>query len=339
MDARRIAAAAKRAEPALLERLALSADALASGLERSGDLVAWDREQLIGQLQTRLRTLSQTRSSAGAARTVRVVERRAQPLEAVDLAWKWLRRGACVRVEYEQGVCAPVVHLLEGFASALPSGALQVAASGGIAEEGPEVVGVTRGHPRVALIDEDADRELSAYVLARTSLRRTGLDPRAVKVAYVAGTTELLQRHLTRLWVGVKIGPPQQSTSFAGPVPADIADEYLEACHRWGSHADVRTLSDGALLDRTNDPRTYVAPALFFTSWPLPELERVGPMLVVVSCSSAEARAGMDAALRSGGQAVRVGGRSSASEAGVRHIRGALLVERLPPGMPDPRPV
>ena len=160
-----------------------------------------------------------------------------------------------------------------------------------------------------------------------------------MKVAYAAGELELLQRHLRRLWVGVTVGPANDPESFAGPVPPGVRDRFVEVYAQWKEHEGVETWCPGGILERMGDPRCYLAPALFHTSWPLPDLPLVGPMLVVVGCDNETLREGARNTQRDGGQVVQIGGRPGAVEQPIRHVRGALLVERLPPGLPDPRPV
>lgn len=340
LSAERIAGAAREVAPLLLERLAVQADALASGLEDALQLVAWDREQLIGQVQMRLTAQLRQRVRVDAPGRVRIVERRMQPLEAIDAVWSWLRRGSSVRLEFEHGTCEPAIRLMRGIAKVLPEGALEVATAADELEPMLPRVGVDAPGPRVALIEDDADRELAAYVLARTSLRRSGAGPHAVKTAYVIGPTDMLQRHLVRLWVGVEIGSPSKASSFAGPIGAELLDRFLSACEQWRAHAVVEEWCAGAILDRAgDDPSCYAAPALFATRWPAPVLPLVGPMLLVVECDADQARTAYDAAMQARGQAIQIGGRPGLYAGDTKHIRGALLVERLPPGLPDPRPV
>lgn len=339
--AQRVAAAARAAEGSFLERLAIHADALASGLARSNKLVAWDREQLIGATQARVRAIAGQRSTLATEPAVRVFERRGQPLECIEQVWKCLRRGQRVFLEYEAGACSVIIDLMRGFAPALVPGALRVSESSGEVDDeslGPRV-GVNVPGPRVAVIDADADRELAAYVLARTSLRRSGIDPRAVKAAYVCGSIDLLQRHVRRLWVGVSIGPATNSGSFAGPIGRAVLDEFLVACQTWADEEGVDVWCPGAALDRSGSDECYAAPALFVVEGTAPKLPMVGPMLVIVRCDEAQAKTGYEAAIAAGGQAILVGGRADDFPATTRHIRGALLVERLPPGLPEPRPV
>ena len=340
-SSQRIAQAARAVEGVFLERLAVHADALAAGLARSHQLVAWDREQLIGATQTRARRLAAQRLPIASPEAVRVVERAGQPLECVHLVWGALRRGQRVFLEYEKRTCGTVIDFLRGIAPALVPGALRVADAPGLVDDdtlGPRI-GVDVPGPRIALIDADADRELAAYVLARSSLRRSGCDPRSVKVAYVCGPTDLLERHLRRLWVGVTVGPATVSGSFAGPLDESVREEFLEACRGWEAEEAVEVWCTGAALERTSDTAAYAAPALFFARGTPPKLPMVGPMLAVVACEPGQARAGYEAAVAAGGEAIQIGGRPGQFPKAVRHIRGALLVERLPPGMPEPRPV
>lgn len=62
-------------------------------------------------------------------------------------------------------------------------------------------------------------------------------------------------------------------------------------------------------------------------------------MVVVVSIDDAGMKEAARRAQAERGQVVQIGGRPGAIAGPVRHVRGALLVERLPPGLPDPRPV
>jgi len=339
-SAEQIAAFARARGSELSERLTLYADALSDSLARQLELVAWDREQLIGQVQTRVAELNRARPTVRDGPPVHVVERRLQPLEAIDVVWSWLRRGRRVRLSLEPGACTAAADLLLGLVPIFPRHALQVADEPEPEPE-PDLVdgGVRLAQSRVAMIDANADRELAAYVLARTSLRRSGVDPRGVKVAYAVGDLERLQRHVRRLWVGVTVGPAADPESFAGPVKPAIRDAFLDAHAQWQDHPGVSTWCRGGVLDRSGDPRCYLAPAAFHTSWPLPDLPRVGPMIVVVSCDEETLRTAARETLAQHNQLVQIGGRPGAIKGPVRHVRGALLVERLPPGLPEPRPV
>jgi hypothetical protein len=360
----RIAAAARALGAELDVRMALHADALARALEREHGLVAWDREQLIGQLQRRLGVLRERRFHDLGGPNVRVLERRRQPLESIDLAWKHLRRGRRVRLEHEPGACSAAIDLMRGMALALrdvvEADVLDVA-DGPWAAEAPEpsasssafrialehpddpsywpIVGPRRSSPRVAVVEAAADRELAAYVLARAALRRSGVDPRNVKLAYVIGLDDRLRRHLQRLWVGATMGPADDPGSFTGPVDASVRESFLDASAAWHEHANVEVLCRGSELERAADPQHYLAPALYAADWPVPDLPTHGPMLVLVRCDEQQALAGAEAAAREGGQIIALGGTKGRYPGDVRLIRGALLVERLPPGLPEPRPV
>lgn len=340
-SAEQIAATARALGAEFDERLTLYADALVDSLARQLELVAWDREQLVGQVQTRVAQLHRARASIRPGPRVRVIERRHQPLESIDAVWAWLRRGRRVRLELEAGACTAAADLLQGLEGQFPAGTLEVAQDPAEPSD-PDLVdgGVEAPGPRIAVIDADADRELAAYVTARTGLRRSGLDPRGVKRVYAAGDLELLARHLRRLWVGVTVGPAEDPRSFAGPVEPSTRDRFLAANDQWRNHPDVRVWCPGGVLERTGDPACYLAPALFVVSWPVPELPLLGPMVVVVACeSSSQLREAAAQAHAQGGQVVQIGGRPGRIPQPVRHVRGALLVERLPPGLPDPRPV
>lgn len=360
----RIAAAARALGPELDLTVALHADALARSLEREHGLVAWDREQIIGLLQRRLAKLREQRFRELGGPNVRVIERRRQPLESIDLAWRHLRRGRRVRVEHEPGACTAALDLLRLVSRVLrdavkadvldvaspawEQGDAEPSASSSafrIAMEHPDdpmfwpIVGPRRSSARVAVVEATADRELAAYVLARASLRRTGVDPRNVKLAYVMGLDDRLRRHLQRLWVGATMGPAGDPGSFTGPVEASVRAGFLSAHEAWSAYDGVEVLCPGSELERAADPQHYLAPALYVVDWPVPDLPRVGPMLVLVRCDDAQALAGAEAAAREGGEIIVLGGQKNRYPGDVRLIRGALLVERLPPGLPEPRPV
>lgn len=316
------------------------ADAVVDSLAQQLELVAWDREQLVGQLQTRVAELAGARPSVRPGPPLRVVERRLQPLEAIDTAWGWLRRGRAVRVSKEPDACSAALDVLRELVPELAEDMLTIDDEpAGPLPPGYQEGGVDAPGPRVAIIDADADRELAAYVLARTGLRRSGLDPRGVKVAYAAGALDLMQRHLRRLWVGVRVGPADDPESFAGPVPPALREQYEAAHADWTAHPDVTVWCRGGVLARAGDPRCYLAPALFHVVGPPPPLPLVGPMMVVSACDQGGLLAAARAVRAEGGQVVQIGGRPGAVPGVVRHVRGALLVERLPPGLPEPRPV
>lgn len=360
----RIAAAARALGSELRDLVTLYADAVAANLAEQFQMVAWDREQLIGQVQQRLDELRDQRFRALGDTNVRIIERAEQPLESLELVWANLRQGRRVKLEWERGACSVVPTLLRPLARVLQStvGApvLQISTrpwmAGGdepsasqmarkVAFDNPDdpllwpVVGVRKPGPRVAVVEASADRELAAYVLARTSLRRTGVDPRAVKRAYVVDADERFLRHIKRVWVGAVMGPPDAPFSFSGPVAPSMREAFLDAHRAWEREPDVELLVAGGDLARPGESGSYLAPALFMCDWPAPELGLAGPMMVIVRSRIDQARAAAEAATRDGGQAVVVGADTKNYPGDVRHIRGALLVERLPPGLPDPRPV
>lgn len=332
-----IAKAATGLDAELAEQLALHSDALVDDLRTRYQLVSWDREQVIGRAQQRTRALARRKVSLRAGEAVVVYERPSQPLESLDMVWLWLKRGRQVRLTYGEDACEPYLDLVRGLAGRLPVGALTIDTRA--ADDIPEdAVGVAEAGPRVALIDRDADRELAAYVLARTCLRRSGFGPRSVRRAYLVGTVDLLRRHLGRLWVGAQLGPSNDPGSFAGPVTPAHCNAYLRACEAWAAHEDVQVWSEGGQLHRTDDhARVYVAPAAFSVAGEVPSLPLVGPMLVVASVEPEHAEQALAHNAALGGDAIAIGG--PPRDDVVRHVRGALLVERLPPGLPEPRPV
>ena len=341
----RIAASARALGAELLERLALDADAIAHTLATELALVPWDREQVVGDAQARQWALREVRFRGYGGAPVRVLERRSQPLESLEPVWAHLRRGRRVRVEFEPGVCSVVPALMRNLSRALGVGVLSVAEAP-LDQAGDESyhdwpwVGVEPALSRVAMVDQDADAELAAYLLARSCLRRSGQDPRSVHVAWVAGV-ETLERYLHRLWLGVRMGPVDDPASFAGPVGPDAVDDYLAALGRWEVHPGVRVVCPGGLLDRAGDGGHYLAPALFESSEALPELPVVGPMLVMVAADRAAGLRAFAQAGARGHDRMYFGTRTMDLDASerVRVIRGALLLDRLPPGMPKPRPI
>jgi hypothetical protein len=354
--------AARRLAAGFAEQLALHADAIADALARELHLVAWDREQLLGSVQSRFAELRARRRPELGGVPERVIEWREQPLEAIDAVWELLLAGRRVALQCAPRACSATRMLLGELAASLPAGALllddtpyqpasgsatlsQLSASQRAAmidERDPTtwpVRAVVRACPRIAAIDVTADRELAAYVLARTCLRRAGTDPRGVRRAFVVGAVDRLQRHLQRLWVGAQLGPATDPSSFAGPVDADVRDAFVVAQSAWLADPRVTTWVEGGVLERADDPGPYLAPAAFAVDWPAPAHELIGPMCCIVRCTAEQARAEIEAAARDGAQVVQVGGRPIGFAKDVRHIRGAVLVERLPPGLPEPRPV
>ena len=355
-----IAAAARLHADALLEALALAADELAADLAARLGMVAWEREEQIGAAQRRLvelrgRSFSTSQSSDEPAR---VRELRDQPLEALPVAWEALLRGRRVHVESEAEACPGVSRILRELADQLGGGVLTVSAPGKLdhAQASWPRVGVEPRSSRVALIQADADRELAAYVLARACLRRTGFDPRVVHRVIVVGSSARLEQNLRRLWVGAQMGPVADEHAFAGPVEDERAERFMKAEADWRAREGVTTICPGARLHRSDAPgELFLAPALFRASLedgelPVDEPPLDGPILVVYPVPGAPAGdataaglfgerllehfAGSDRGhLRFGAKPRELSLRAIDGQ-----IHGALLVERLPPGLPEPRP-
>lgn len=360
MDPRELATAARGVLGRFRQRLALRADAIAAALASEHRMVAWDREQLIGWAQAQLEALSRTRPTIGGA-PARILERAAQPLEAIEAIWALLLRGRTVYFEREYGACSAVLELVTELAGELPRGALMIArepiaapsastigraviepiVEAAVAPDDPTTwprAGVRPAAPRIALVDDDADRELAAYVLARTCLRRSGLDPRGVKHAYVIGPIDRLRAHLERLWTGAQLGPADDPDAFSGPVDPAVRDAFVVSHAAWLAHPEIETWCGGGVLEH-NESGVFLAPAVVAVRHAAPALPIVGPLLCVIECSEAEARAAIEAIDREDGALVQIGGRRVAYARDVRHVLGAVLVERLPPGLPEPRPV
>lgn len=340
-----LAAAARRVFPAFAERLALRADEVSAALAAELHLVAWDREQLIGAMQARLAAMAR-RSAAAGSRGVdatvgaRVIERRAQPLEAIEAAWECVFAGRRVVLEVEPGACSATAILVGDMASLLPPSAIVIAGpTDGDDPTAWPTVGVQPAVARIAWVDGAADRELAAYSLARTCLRRSGADPRAVRIACVAGPTDLLKRHLVRLWVGAQLGPASDPGSFAGPVDDATRDAFLVVQAAWIADGRVESWCRGGVLEHAATEAPFLAPAAFAVDWPPPALPMAGPMCCIVRCTEAQGHETIRAAADRGAAVVQIGGRPLGDIRELRHIRGAVLVERLPPGLPEPRPV
>src|SRR5690606_34201565 len=271
-----------------------------------------------------------------------IVERRAQPLEALPRAISFLRRGRPVVVRLERGALCATVELLRTW-GAMIGPALAVCDADAVTpaySEGWEQVGVEIAAPRIGLVDADADDEVAAYLLARSCLRRTGFDPRAVHRVIVAGHRPRLERHLRRLWLGVKMGPPEDAAAFAGPVSEEQARRFHAACEAWSDWPGVEVLCPGAQLERPDAraDRHYVAPALLRiesadTLDGPPAL--VGPMLLleVVDPEDAERRLAALGPRQGRALWLRFGQSRERATLGRddRQIEGALLIERLPP--------
>ena len=338
-----LAAAARAGQDALLAALALRCDAIVEALGAAHGMVAWDCRRVIGRAQREVAALrdERLRSPLGGP-PARVVERVGQPLECVALTWRLLRQGRRVRVEAEGGACRAGLEVLAALAPRL---------EGGLEIEGSEPgegtswaeVGVARAAARVAVVAEDGDRELAAYVLARTALRRSGADPRGVQRALVCGPQARLERHLQRLWVGARLGPPSDPEVFAGPASAALAAAHREALRRWVARPGVEVLCPGGEVEVAGEGGLYLAPALLRA--PLTALgdepALAGPMMVIHPCPSDHVSRALEILGAAPAEQLWIGAPPlGAREAeGRRYLGGALLVERVPPGLPDPRPV
>ncbi len=318
-------------ETQVLHALAAAAEDIACTLGRRG-YVAWDRERVLGAAQREFQQLARRQVSPGNGESVHVVERANQPLEALAVVWRALRAGNHVHLHTEPGALPTVAELVSPLVGNIPgSGQLSIAAPGPI----PPTIGVHPAQTRVAIVDAEADRELAAYLLARVSLRRCGLDPRAVKRVFVCGEHASLLRRLQRLWLGVVIGSPDSHRSFAGPLPKDIADTFILTLSNLAQLPHARVRCPGERLHTDDQTRTYVTPALLEIPWDAdtslpPELP--GPILIVHTFKF---------------QVTLEGALSAEAIARERQLivgdptepHGALMVERLPPGMPPPRPL
>lgn len=353
MASEAIAAAARSLQATLLESIALRADDLADDLAARLGMVAWEREEQIGAAQRRLQALDAKPARAGLdAGPCRVTELREQPLEALDLAWRALRRGRRVHVESEADACPGVFEILRETAELIGAAALSVSPPGVVEHAGAAwpSIGVVPHHERVALVQVDADRELAAYVLARACLRRTGFDPRVVHRVIVAGPAERLERNLRRLWVGARMGRVDDEHAFAGPVDERRAARFYAAERAWREHEGVTTLCPGGRLQRADAGNVhFLAPALFRAPVEAEQLAseppRHGPMLIVYPVGTDEqAGARAEALLEqfAGRQLGRlrfgIKPRDVVLRPTDRQLHGALLAERLPPGLPEPRP-
>jgi hypothetical protein len=356
-----IAATARALGPILLEQIACSSDDLADDLATRLGMVAWEREEQIGSAQRRLLELDGLveREFAGSSEPCLVRELREQPFEALDLAWRVLRQGRRVHVESEAGACPGVFRILRELAERFPSESVSLTPPGTLehAHSGWRRIGVEPRHGRVALVQADADRELAAYVLARACLRRTGFDPRVVHRVIVVGPSERLERNLRRLWVGARMGTVDDEHAFAGPVDAERAAEFSAAERAWRERESVVMLCPGGQLEHAGrglETGRFLAPALLrappIHGDELPEREPsiCGPMLVVYPVlpnnpdEAAVARGERLLDHFAGRELGRLRFGNKPRELTLRPIdrqlHGALLVERLPPGLPEPRP-
>jgi hypothetical protein len=356
-----IAATARALGPILLEQIACSSDDLADDLATRLGMVAWEREEQIGSAQRRLLELDGfvERELAGSSEPCLVRELREQPFEALDLAWRVLRQGRRVHVESEAGACPGVFRILRELAERFPTESVSLTPPGTLehAHSGWRRIGVEPRHGRVALVQADADRELAAYVLARACLRRTGFDPRVVHRVIVVGPSERLERNLRRLWVGARMGTVDDEHAFAGPVDPERAAEFSAAERAWRERESVVTLCPGGQLEHAGrglENGRFLAPALLRAppihgdELPGSEPSICGPMLVVYPVlpnnpdEAAVARGERLLDHFAGRELGRLRFGNKPRELTLRPIdrqlHGALLVERLPPGLPEPRP-
>lgn len=346
----RIAAAARARQAALLGLLSARADDIGASLARSHGMVAWDRQKVIGRVQRGLWELRERRFHGFGGREARVCERRDQPLESLLLVSTLLRQGRRVHLEVEAGASTVVPTLLaelrDELSREMAGEALTIGAPGEPCPEHArdwELVGVLPARPRVAAVHADADRELAAYALALSGLRRGGADPRRVVQAFVAGPLERLERHLHRLWVGAAIGDPDDPENFAGPVDPALAEVYREALAAWSAVPGARVLCPGGQLERPGDPRTYLAPALLRAppiEPPPAHAGAIGPLVVLHPCEPAALDAAL-AACRARGDVVQpIGPESWRQRVGTPPMQPLqpLALGRLPPGLPEPRP-
>jgi hypothetical protein len=342
----RLAAASRLLQNDLLEAVALASDAIADDLAERLHMVAWDREEQIGAAQRRLIELRERRFHSHGGEPVRIRELADQPLEALALVWRMLRSGRPVHVESEAAACPAVYRIFTQLADPLGHELLAVSPPGEFDHEHAHwpLIGVRARSERVALVQADADRELAAYLLARASLRRTGFDPRVVHRVVVVGPAERLERNLRRLWVGARMAPVDDEQAFAGPVDEIRAQRFLEVEAAWRASPDVQTLCPGARLERRDEgSHVYLAPALLRAdpdaTHELPE--PFGPMLVLhPAVDEARAETLLERLSAPDHARLRFGikPRLVTLREDDRQIHGALLVERLPPGLPEPRP-
>jgi hypothetical protein len=377
VQSERIAATARALGPNLLEQLTRGSDELADELAARLGMVAWDREDQIGAVQRRLLELqSLAGGSASSTEPCLIRELHEQPFEALALAWRALRQGRRVHVESEADACPGVARILSEMAERFPvhselEQVITITPPGVLEHEhsGWRRIGVEPRHGRVALVQADADRELAAYVLARACLRRTGFDPRVVHRVIVVGPSERLERNLRRLWVGARMGPVDDEHAFAGPVDSARALQFAAAERAWRERESVVTICPGGQLEHATTSTevgrasqssfldaSFLAPALLRAPPvhrdQLPEAEPsiCGPMLVIYSIMPITPGTVDEAAAR-GEQLLdhfagrklgrlRFGNKPRELTLGPndRQLHGALLVERLPPGLPEPRP-
>lgn len=347
-----VADAAARAHPALMGALVAASGEIFERLARLEAMVPWDREQLVGQLQRLIGALCEASFDPTAPPIVRVEERRDQPLESLPVAWSWLRRGSRVQLVCDaDGTAAWIPALLQEVLGASAAGSVEVLSpedAGSDHRRVVPVVGVEQARPRAVVIAPAADEELAAYVLARACLRRAGLDPRSARLAVCVAGTPTLDRHLRRLWYGVRLGASEDDGAFAGSVDDAVGARHLRALESLPETLGARCVVPARALQGEENPgRVYLAPSLWvadvgkvegwlgrFEAFP-----RRGPAMLLARCPDlATAEALLDGWIDAGGDWLRVGGPVRARAEPFRIFEGALLEDRLPPGMPKPRP-
>jgi hypothetical protein len=285
---------------------------------------------------------------------VHVRERRSQPLEAIPRAWRWLREGRRVYVDAEPGACTQTLALLAEMGEVLGFHVLTTSRDVAGPPKGSVEGGVALAPRRLTLIASQADEELAAYVLARACLRRSGLDPRAVHVAIVSGDGRTLGRMLRRLWLSVRFSEPGDHGAFAGPVSEEVARELELAMERLEGRSDVTCWVPLRRLEGTSETRgCLMAPTLWATSVGLDRhrveevmacFPEVGPALLVLRERDASSASRLLFDLVGAGYRwTLVGPLTTPEVVGLREpplnvFDGALLEERLPPGLPKPRP-
>ena len=165
------------------------------------------------------------------------------------------------------------------------------------------------------------------------------MDPRGVRHVVVPGPSEDVERHLRRLWVGARMGPPDDDGAFAGPVPVAVAESFVSGLAELRGAEGIEIVVDGDRLDRGVEG-TYLAPALVAATGSAAPPSVPGPVLVVHRCAPAEAEQVFAGLCEPAGGQIRIGEGRRGLQLGPddRQYAGALLLERIPPGLPKPRP-
>lgn len=349
---RRLAAASRALQGVLLDAIALRSAAMSNELAERFMAVPWDRQRLIGQIQESLHVLREARFPLNDQGGVRVTERARQPFECIEEAWRQVRQGRAVWVDREPGSCVEGLELLRAMGSVLGFGVLQVANEDRPPPEEIEQwprVGVELAPRRIVAVAEDADPELAAYFVARASLRRTGFDPRCVHRVLVAGERKRFERHLRRLFVGARIGAPNEAGAFAGGVSEEQAVAFESDLNEWRQGSgNVEACRGGRLevctkVRRGGVKAVYLAPALFVVEGEELRGDPRGPCLIIQRVHEGKLETQLRETLEAteGERAWAWVGEADPKLARGpkdRWIRGALAVSRLPPGLPLPRP-